>query len=243
MWKAIKHRIKTDWIMILVWGIVMIAVCMMQRTGLLELVLKPYMREQPISEIESISFTIKSVMYLVFVIVTNIVTFAYLLYRDYDSGKKRFMFLRKDHMTWFIADTIVIFLLMVCCYVFIHFILKLNLISTIEQYQTKITPAQLEMFYKEAISSNGYMAQILIMDLRHSGEMLLWLLAISMWCHVFAVSRLLHRQRMEDILVCVSILPLILCFHHFTMLIISALLCVVYCMYIKNIWQPKRMYA
>lgn len=243
MRKAIKHRIKTDWVMFLVWGIVIGAVCLLEKTVFLELTLKPYMHDHPISEIESIAFTTRSVIYLVFVIVANIVTFAYLLYRDYDSGKKRFMFLRKHQYTWFIADTIVIFFFMVCCYVFIHFILKLNLISTIEQYQAKVTPAQLEMFYQEAVSSNGYIAQILVMNLRQTGEMLLWLLAISMWCHVFAVSRLLHKQRLEDIIVCVTILPLVLCYHHFTMWIISALLCVVYCMYIKNIWHPKRMYA
>ncbi|RGB65316.1 MULTISPECIES: hypothetical protein [unclassified Amedibacterium] len=243
MWKAIVHRIKTDWIMFLVWGVVIGVICVLQKTVLLEWTLKPYMQDQPINEIESIAFTTKSIIYLLFVMISNIVTFAYLLYRDYDSGKKRFMFLRKHQYAWFIADTIVVFLLLVCCYVFIHYILKLNLISTIEQYQTKVTPAQLEMFYQEAVSSNGYIAQILVMNLRHSGEMLLWLLATSMWCHVFAVSRLLHKQRIEDILVCITIVPLVLCYHHFTMLGISALLCITYCIYMKNIWHPKRMYA
>lgn len=241
---AIKHRLQQDWLPILLWLIGISFFCFLQKELLLDITYQPYHTNDMMSyNIEGYSYSSKTVIYLASIFIINMIVFTYILYRDYENGKKRYMFLRKHQYVWFVSNTMILFLLMVICYGMMYWMLNDGLISTIQDTQKNLSTIQLETFYQEAVHSNRYISQVMHMDLRHTGENLLWLLTISMWCHIFATTRQYHKQTMIDIMVVCSIVPLVLAFAHSTMVMISLLLCIIYAIYIKDCWHPKRMYA
>lgn len=236
MWKTIKYGCKASWFMIGGLWLTALMVLYVQKQAFYEL---PYdhMGEQ------AILFPMKSWIFLAFLVCSCLAICVYMQYLMISTGKVRYMLLRNHRMEWALGNTLLVFVILMLCYILMVILLKDGLHNVISSSNDKATMLAKQMIYQKTLESDPHLSMLLVMDLCHTGKILLWLFALSMWTHAFAINRILRTQRILDVLITVSILPLLLSFFHWTSIPLSLFLCVCDLFYIQRCWEPKRMYS
>ena len=235
MWKAMKYRCKASWQMIGILVLTAGIVLFMQREVLYETSFDHI-------ALQHIIFPIKSWMFLTFFVSCCLMVCVYMQYLHFSLGKTRFMLLRNHRLAFSLGNTIVVFLILTICYIMLYLILKQGLETVVSTQSPKATQLLKDMLYQRTLEENPQLSLLLVMNLCHTGKILLWLFALSMWTQAFAVSRILIKQRILDVFIGVSIIPLLLSFFSWTSIWISLILCICDVFYIQQCWEPKRMY-
>lgn len=192
---------------------------------------------------QSILCPMKSWIFLAFLVCSCLAICVYMQYLMISIGKTRYMLLRHHRMEWALGNTLLVFVILMLCYIMMVVILKDGLYNVISFSNSKTTMQAKQMIYQKTLESDPHLSMLLVMNLCHTGKILLWLFALSMWTCAFAVNRILKTQHILDVLITVSILPLLLSFFHWTSIPLSLFLCVCNLLYIQRCWEPKRMYS
>lgn len=236
MWKTIKYGCKASWLMIGGLWLTALVVLYVQKQAFYEL-------SYDNIGVQTILFPMKSWIFLAFLVCSCLAICVYMQYLMISTGKVRYMLLRNHRMEWALGNAVLVFIVLMLCYVMTVLILTDGLHNVISSSNYKATTLVKQMIYQKTLESDPHLSTLLVMNLCHTGKILLWLFALSMWTNAFAVSRILKKQRILDVLIAVSILPLLLGFFHWTSIPLSLILCICDVWYIQHCWEPKRMYS
>lgn len=231
MWKVIKYRLAISWMWVLM---------LLGMTLLVFLISDSLF--YTITE-EGIKLSDKTWILLLSYLCMTIFLLTYILYQDYSSGKLRYMLLRKHRLSWMMGDVVWSVLILVILYIVIATMMNQGLKDVIQLAYPKATASFLHSRYLEAVTMDPYLNQLLVMNVCHSGQLVLWLFAISFWIHTIAVNRIMMRQRALDIIICLMILPHIFSLFYWTNIPISLMISITCFYYGNRCWEPVRMYS
>ncbi|WP_416325736.1 hypothetical protein [[Eubacterium] hominis] len=229
MWNAIKYAIKACWPMEL--GILIVSLCFLaiQKRAFFGLTYEQ-------NNLIDITFPMKSWMFIGFLLSGCLAVCVIMQYLNFSVSKVRLMLMRDHRVEFMFGYIFLVFVIFLLCYMMLSYLLKEGLYEMISYGNPKASEAWKNMVFQDVITHDE-LSLILVMNLRNTGRMLLWLFSLSLWTNACAVSQLLRKRGWLDMIVISTILPLVISIFHWSQIPISILLCIGYIWYIDRCWN------
>lgn len=229
MRKALRFRMVSSWKILLVWNL----------CGCMLLLISPLEFANQEGSIQLLS---KSIVLFFFILMAYISMLLFVIYREYDSGKTRWLLLRKHQQEWLFADLIFVMVQLLIVYLIIYLRARSSLYAMLDQLYPKADPNYLQVLFDKAIQASWFSKHLLQLNMLNAGAITLLFGVIAAWSHLVAVSFVMVRVSWIDWALRFSILLLLLAGTSIPIgvLLLFALL-IVYIVYGSNHWKLTRM--
>ena len=230
MWKALFYKWSANWKLLSAWNAIILTFIFMLKSRLFEF------------QDGQITLSLRTLVVVAIVLIGYLLMLIMISYIDYDTGRLRWMLLRRHQDSWLGADLLLVLIQFLVVYLMIRWSLYLGLRDSINSLHNQITDIQRTLLMEQAIESIQLLRMYINLNVISAGYLVCTTLFAGVYIHNTAISFVKTKQTVVDWIMRSTILVFLFIFVHPIVFMIGILILLgLQLVYASMLWTPYHM--